>query len=150
MFCNNYSALLSSSFAFGHGHNQEFCHTYNNDKVLDGYTEHQLNSEHNTEIYHSTENCILSDVNDCEFALYLTTDNLNIRSLPSTESKILDGFLKGENVHVCAIDDGWATIDYCGMIAYVSAEYIQKADSIPSHHLEEDDWDGTYDGQYHE
>lgn len=122
--------ILSSSFAFGHSHSHESCHANNVDSNLDSFTVH-----HNTETDYSVGNCIPSCVNDCEFELYNATCNLNIRSLPTTESKILGGFLKGESVNVCAIEDGWATIDHCGMIAYVSAEYIQKADN----YIEDDD-----------
>ena len=66
------------------------------------------------------------------YTSYVATDNLNVRSLPSTESTILGKILQGDSVHVYDIKDGWATITYADAIAYVSADYIEEAPEMDS------------------
>ncbi len=50
---------------------------------------------------------------------------LNVRSGPSTSYKILGALVCGTVVEVTAIENGWASIQYNGKDAYVSAKYLK-------------------------
>lgn len=54
---------------------------------------------------------------------------LNVRTGPSTSYKKLGALVCGSTVEVSAIENGWAVIQYSGQKAYVSAQYIKKADA---------------------
>lgn len=62
---------------------------------------------------------------------YMVTakSGLNVRSGPSTSYKRLGAFVCGTKIEVSAIEDGWASIQYSGQKAYVSAKYIKAVDS---------------------
>lgn len=61
---------------------------------------------------------------------YMVTakNGLNVRSGPSTSYKRLGAFVCGTKIEVSAIEDGWASIQYSGQKAYVSAKYIKAVD----------------------
>lgn len=51
---------------------------------------------------------------------------LNVRSGPGTNNGKLGALPYGTQVSVTGISNGWATIDYGGKTAYVSAQYLQE------------------------
>lgn len=51
---------------------------------------------------------------------------LNVRSGPGTNYKKLGALPYGTEISVSGISNGWATMDYGGKTAYVSAQYIQE------------------------
>lgn len=61
---------------------------------------------------------------------YMVTakSGLNVRSGPSTSYKRLGAFVCGTKIEVSAIENGWASIQYSGKAAYVSAKYIKPVD----------------------
>lgn len=61
---------------------------------------------------------------------YMVTakSGLNVRSGPSTSYKRLGGLVCGTKIEVSAIENGWASIQYSGKTAYVSAKYIKQVD----------------------
>ncbi|RYM06697.1 hypothetical protein EWH99_02200 [Sporolactobacillus sp. THM7-7] len=61
-----------------------------------------------------------------------TTDNLNVRTGPSTSNKRLTTLKKGTTVSVVGTSGGWLQIKYNGETAYVSGEYVKKSGSSSS------------------
>ena len=59
--------------------------------------------------------------------VYRTTDNLNVRSQPSTDGERL-GLLEAGTVvdYIDAYDDEWAIISYNGSEAYVASQYLTR------------------------
>lgn len=51
---------------------------------------------------------------------------LNVRAGPGTNYKKLGALPYGTEISVSGISNGWATMDYGGKTAYVSAQYIQE------------------------
>lgn len=60
------------------------------------------------------------------------TDDLNVRSGPSTSYSILGKLKKGENVSVISESNGWSKIDYKSKIAYTSSRYLSNSSSTPN------------------
>lgn len=56
----------------------------------------------------------------------ISKSNLNIRSAPSTSSKILGVLKPGTQVEVFATTKAWAKIKYKDNFAYISSKYIRK------------------------
>ena len=54
----------------------------------------------------------------------VNVNSLNIRSTPSTNSKILGTINLNDTVSIISADDGWFKINFNGSTAYVSANYI--------------------------
>ena len=50
-------------------------------------------------------------------------DNVNVRSEASTDSNVLGALVKGDSYEIVAVEDGWVTIKFDGILAYVSADY---------------------------
>lgn len=63
-------------------------------------------------------------------ASYIVTPKigLNVRTGPSTSYKKLGALVCGSVIEVSGIENGWASIQYSGQKAYVSAQYIKKSD----------------------
>ena len=57
----------------------------------------------------------------------VSTNKLNVRSLPSTRSSILGQLSNMEYVEVYNITDGWAEIEFMGERSYISEKYIVPA-----------------------
>lgn len=55
---------------------------------------------------------------------------LNVRSLPSTDSKIVGSLTNGTLITVYDISSGWAEIEYKGKRAYVYAKYITFKEKV--------------------
>lgn len=56
-----------------------------------------------------------------------STANLNLRQLPSTNSKVITVIPEGTPVTIdddCECD--WIPVSYCGQIGYVSGKYLKK------------------------
>lgn len=76
--------------------------------------------------------------------IYVVTaaKGLNVRSLPSTEGKILGSLANGTQITVYGIASGWAEFQYKDKHAYVSAKYIAfkekvVVENIPKEHIED-------------
>ncbi len=54
----------------------------------------------------------------------VTTDALNIRSAPSTDSKKISSAYKGEILNISSAEGAFYRINYNGMEAYASADYV--------------------------
>lgn len=54
---------------------------------------------------------------------------LNVRSGPGTSYRKYGALVCGTVIEVSGISNGWASIDYGGISAYVSAEYIEPVDA---------------------
>lgn len=60
-------------------------------------------------------------------AVYKTTSTLNVRSMPSTDSRILAQLAPGEEVTVIGVhDQQWSIISYEGQDAYVATAYLTQ------------------------
>lgn len=60
-------------------------------------------------------------------AVYKTTSTLNVRSRPSTDSRILAQLAPGEEVTVIGVhDQQWSIISYNGQDAYVATAYLTQ------------------------
>uniref|UniRef100_UPI0026214C76 SH3 domain-containing protein n=1 Tax=Terrisporobacter sp. TaxID=1965305 RepID=UPI0026214C76 len=55
---------------------------------------------------------------------WVTTDNLNVRSGPSTSYSILGKLNKDDKVEVISESGSWSKINYKGSTAYVSSQYL--------------------------
>lgn len=64
---------------------------------------------------------------------FVTTTNLNMRSLPCTCAQITKTIPKGATVYVLNFeDDSWARVTYNGHTNYVSRQYIKYIKKSPS------------------
>lgn len=59
----------------------------------------------------------------------VTTQKLNVRSIPFATGKILGTLSKGHTVEVMSIEDGWALINFKNKKGYVSMSYLEKIDN---------------------
>jgi len=50
-------------------------------------------------------------------------DNVNVRSEASTDATVLGALVSGDSYEIAAVENGWVTIKFDGILAYVSAEY---------------------------
>jgi len=62
---------------------------------------------------------------------YRCTSNLNVRNLPSTEGDVIGKVTQNDIVDVIEIENNWARIDYGGVEAYVSANYLTIEGEVP-------------------
>lgn len=53
----------------------------------------------------------------------ITTDGLNIRSEPSTQSEVLGSLSSGQQVEVLAIRGEWLNISYDGIVGWIHSDY---------------------------
>ncbi len=60
------------------------------------------------------------------------TDGLNVREQPNTESGIMTQILKGEELEYVETIDGWVTVSIDGEEAYVSQEYVNVEEKLPT------------------
>ncbi|WP_158540694.1 SH3 domain-containing protein [Romboutsia weinsteinii] len=61
----------------------------------------------------------------------VNTNNLNVRSGPSTSNSKIGTLAKGTKVGVISESNGWSKIDYNGKEAYVSSQYLDKISTTP-------------------
>lgn len=75
---------------------------------------------------------LLSNINSLAQTPFVTTANLNMRTLPCTCAEIETTIPKGSTVYVFNYEDEtWARVSYNGYISYVSRKYLkQKTDNI--------------------
>ena len=66
------------------------------------------------------------DPSTYETTIFYTTDRLNVRTAPSTESEIITVLERRSEVQVIDETDGWSRILYEDQICYVSAEYLRQ------------------------
>ena len=69
-------------------------------------------------------------------SVFITTANLNMRSLPCTCAQVTKTIPKGSTVYVLNYeDDTWARVSYNGHTNYVSRKYIKQVQTTtPSYH----------------
>ena len=60
------------------------------------------------------------------------TEGLNVRSGPSTKSKIIGSLSPGQTVTAVSTTKGWTKIKYGKATAYAASKYLRKANSLPS------------------
>lgn len=60
------------------------------------------------------------------------TTTLNVRSGPSTGSRIVGGLYRGQTVTAVSEAKGWTTIRYQGKNAYTASAYLTKGKTLPS------------------
>jgi len=60
------------------------------------------------------------------------TVGVNIRSGPSTQSKILGGLYRGQTVTAISSSQHWTKIKYGGSTAYVASRYLSKGKDLPA------------------
>ncbi|MBR1861445.1 MAG: SH3 domain-containing protein [Lachnospiraceae bacterium] len=51
-------------------------------------------------------------------------EEVNIRSLPDTNSERVGALIAGDQLEIVAIEDGWVTVKFENMLAYVNADYV--------------------------
>ena len=49
---------------------------------------------------------------------------VNIRSLPDSESEKVGALVAGDQLEIVAVEDGWCTVKFEDMLAYVNADYV--------------------------
>jgi uncharacterized protein YgiM (DUF1202 family) len=59
------------------------------------------------------------------------TVGVNIRSGPSTSSRILGGLYRGQIVTAIRSSHGWTKIEFAGSIGYVASRYLSKGKDLP-------------------
>lgn len=64
--------------------------------------------------------------NNCPYSALVTTDILNVRMTPSTESTIIGKINQGESYSIISEEGTWIKIAYGDQSGYISAEYVQK------------------------
>ena len=52
-------------------------------------------------------------------------EEVNIRSLPDTNSERVGALVAGDQLEIVAIEDGWVTVKFEDMLAYVNADYVE-------------------------
>lgn len=57
----------------------------------------------------------------------VTTDVLNVRENPTTESKVVGKLLNGNKIDVQNTENGWSKITLDGKDAFVSAEFTKAS-----------------------
>ena len=73
-----------------------------------------------------------SGINAINATYYVTTDELNVRSAPSSDSEVVGSLYKGEAVTVIGAvtkdgaDTGWYQIQYNGKDSYVSSSFLSQ------------------------
>ena len=60
---------------------------------------------------------------------YITGNNVRFRSAPSMTAAILGELFYGNQVTLCATQDGWSQVIYNGQVGYVSAKYVSEGSS---------------------
>jgi len=60
------------------------------------------------------------------------TENVNVRSGPSTETKIIGGLYRGQIVSAVSKAGGWTKIKFDGGRAYVASRYLTKGAALPT------------------
>lgn len=75
---------------------------------------------------------ILTSIVSMAQTQFVTTANLNMRTLPCTYAGISATIPKGETIYVLNYeDDSWARVSYNGHVNYVSRKYIVQKTSRP-------------------
>lgn len=69
----------------------------------------------------------------------VTTQKLNVRSIPFATGKVLGTLSKGQAVEVMSIEEGWALVNYKNKQGYISASYIEKVDKQDVGIIQSDD-----------
>jgi len=59
------------------------------------------------------------------------TENVNVRSGPSTSTKIVGGLYRGQIVTAVSSAKGWTKIKFAGGRAYVASRYLAKGADLP-------------------
>ncbi len=59
------------------------------------------------------------------------TENVNVRSGPSTGTKIIGGLYRGQTVTAVSSAKGWTKIKFAGGRAYVASRYLAKGADLP-------------------
>lgn len=68
-----------------------------------------------------------------EEKLYVTTDRLNVRDEPNTQCKVNTLVSNGELLEILEDEqNGWYKININGLIGYVSADYVEKRNILPT------------------
>lgn len=49
---------------------------------------------------------------------------VNVRSLPDTNSERVGALMAGDQLEIVAVEGGWCTVKFEGMLAYVNAEFV--------------------------
>lgn len=71
------------------------------------------------EAYLNAEYAVFKEAN-----AYISRDDVNLRELPDTGSKVLGKFDSGDSVSVIGRGDNWYVIDYKGDERYIYADYV--------------------------
>ena len=93
-------------------------------EMTEEITEEESTLESEEESAGFAENQI--DPSTYETTVFCTTDRLNVRTAPSTESEIITVLERRCEVQVIDETDGWSRILYEDQICYVSAEYLRR------------------------
>lgn len=67
---------------------------------------------------------IESEISQSKF--YYSTDVVNVRNAPSTDSDVIGSLNKSDKIEVITIEDKWASVIYNGIAAYVSAQFLSE------------------------
>ncbi len=49
---------------------------------------------------------------------------VNIRSLPDSNSEKVGALIAGDQLEIVAVEDGWCTVKFEDMLAYVNEEFV--------------------------
>ena len=85
---------------------------------------------------------VLSSVPVSAATGYVTTDELNIRSAPSSSADIIDRVYEGDELLVTyGPEDGWVEVYYNGNCCYVASSYISIGGSSSSEAYDDEAYD---------
>ncbi len=83
--------------------------------------------------YISDEYVELSDIMNVEPGdALVTTDVLNVRSVPSTDGDVVTRLYSGSTVRIIGINNGWFKVTSATFTGYISAEYAEIVESTLS------------------
>lgn len=98
------------------------------EEITQNITETELITEAPTELQTETELPEETEPQTEAFVseYYYSTDTVNVRNAPSTDSEIIGSLNKSDKIQVNAINGEWASVTYNGTAAYVAAQYLSE------------------------
>lgn len=90
------------------------------EKITEVQTETEEQKQTETEIQTETE----TEIPQPKF--YYSTDVVNVRNAPSTNSDVIGSLNKSDKIEVTSIDGEWANVIYNGTAAYISAQFLSE------------------------
>lgn len=88
----------------------------------------EIETQVETEVQIQTESETFAEVETelPQSKFYYSTDVVNVRTAPSTDSEVIGALNKTDKIEVTSIDGEWANVIYNGTAAYVAAQFLSE------------------------